>query len=76
MLFSIVPPEDVWSEPPAVAQAAVYRWIRLSGGGLVQLSPGPDGYRVARLVSPEPRDYLDPALQPGARWWAEDHLQG
>lgn len=66
MLYSIVPPEVIWSPPP-------------DGAGPVEdvaLGPGmaralcaiaPDGTRtLQRLVSVNPRDYLRPQWQPGA----------
>ena len=68
MIFTIMPPEDVWSEPTRRSEADAGDWVSLPGRRMVCLRRGPDGYRVERLVSLEPRDYLVPALQPGALW--------
>ena len=76
MLFSIVPPEDVWSEPPPDVAASPPQCVRLSEGCFVYVCRAPEGYRVMRLVSSEPRHYLDPALQPGMPWSMWPYGQG
>lgn len=39
--------------------------MALGGARFVEVEAGPHGLVVRRLISPVPRDYLDPALQPG-----------
>jgi hypothetical protein len=65
VLWSLLDPETVWAErrEPDVA------WRPLGPGRWVALAMGPSGRpAVVRLVSTEPRDYLDPALAPGTIW--------
>ena len=40
--------------------------VALGTGRFIEVEAGPHGFRVRRLISPLPRDYLDPALQPGS----------
>jgi hypothetical protein len=75
VLYSVMPPEDVWGER-TLAEAAGGRWVPLSPGRLLYVAPGPLGECIVRLISPEPRDYLDPGLQPGAPWPAPQHHPG
>lgn len=64
ILYTIMPPEWVWS-PPGEAEATE---VVAQGTRQVVLARGTDGSRrVARLISTEPRDFLDPRWQPGRR---------
>ncbi|BDG59436.1 YlzJ-like family protein [Caldinitratiruptor microaerophilus] len=40
--------------------------VALGGARFVEVEAGRHGFVVRRLISPLPRDYLDPALQPGS----------
>lgn len=69
-LYSILPAEVVLQPLEAVPQ----RWEEVdprSGRRLLLCRDGSGVVRIERLVSTEPRDYLDPALQPGVlhRGW-------
>lgn len=66
MLYSIIPPElvfeDIKASVPSIEEAA------FGGGGWrrLLLRQDPMGRAVIeRVISTEPRDYLDPRLQPG-----------
>lgn len=65
MLYSIIPPEVVLR--PADGPAAVlWEEVEASGARRLILRRDADGRVVIeRIISTEPRDYLDPALQPG-----------
>ncbi len=61
MLYTVVPVEDVLASPvtPRVGE------VELAGRRLVvDFTPGGPP-RLARLISTDPRDYLDGRLQPG-----------
>jgi hypothetical protein len=63
MLHSVMPPEVVWWEAGAEPE------LVMDGLRRIWLRTGPDGCRrIERIASTEPRDYLDPSLQPGAIW--------
>lgn len=65
MMYTIVPPEVLlYTEPQPAAPAAcsTCAW----GGRYLEVSHTPQGTMVNRLISTNPADYLNPALQPGA----------
>lgn len=70
MLFSIIPPEDVWAGAQDGGPAAgATQWLPIGRGAIVYLRQDPrHGICIERLISMEPRDYLDPRWQPGAPW--------
>jgi hypothetical protein len=65
MLHSVMPPEVIWwpaepvDGPEVVAEGPRRIWLGRDARGRRV---------VARLASTEPRDYLDPRLQPGSIW--------
>lgn len=60
ILWTIVPDEIVFGSPEAARRRlASYRARR------VVCEATPDGWRIATLLSTDPRDYLDPRLEPG-----------
>lgn len=64
MLFSIIPPETVFHE--ARGEEPVWEEVDLGGTRLVLVQHvGAGRVVVVRVISTEPRDFLDPALQPG-----------
>lgn len=64
MLFSIIPPETVFHA--AGGEAPVWEEVDLGGARRVLVQHvGAGRVVVVRVISTEPRDYLDPALQPG-----------
>lgn len=66
MLFTILPPETVWADAAAGAAEPPLLWVVVGPHRLVGLRRDPaGGARIERLVSTEPRDYLNPLLQPG-----------
>lgn len=73
--YSVVPPEELWSEwlgevEPASNDAAAdpseTAVCRLAGVPVLVERVG-SGRRVLRLLSTDPAHYLDPALTPGRR---------
>lgn len=62
VLYTIIPPEELFAddaEPVPPVKAAV-------GGVAALVTPLGDGTaRIERLLSTDPDDYLNPALQPG-----------
>lgn len=64
LIYSVVPPEVVFGQDGA--SPPVWEEVELAGGGRVILRREPGGRAVVeRVISTEPRDYLDPTLQPG-----------
>lgn len=66
VMYTLVSPSLWFAAPsdPAPVQAEV-----TLGQRRLLLERGSDGaHRVARLISTDPRDYLDPRWQPGAVW--------
>jgi hypothetical protein len=65
ILHTVMPPELVWS-PQAEAEP---QETVVDGPRQVVVARGRDGVRrVCRLISTEPRDFLDPRWQPGRVW--------
>ena len=70
MLYSVTPPEDVWN-PQGPASGPLLLWRR-HGSRMLCLRLLADGQaQVERLISTEPRDFLDPSFGPGAGWPVE-----
>lgn len=65
MLYSILPPEIVLEPPPAWAAPPLREEPLGPGPDRLLLRPGPHGAVVERLVTTDPRRYLDPRLAPG-----------
>lgn len=65
VIWSAMPIEMIMqgTEPEAAP------WVEIQiGSGVVLVEPGGDGTgTVVRLISTNPRDYLDPRFQPGTR---------
>ncbi len=61
MLYSIVPPEAILG-----LQDVEKREIIEAQAGFVETVQTPDGPMVSRLISTDPRSYLDPRYAPGA----------
>lgn len=63
ILYSIVPSDIVYAN---LQQSAIDRKYITYDGTTVEVSPVARGqYRVNRVISTRPRDYLNPKLQPG-----------
>jgi len=63
VIYTIYPPEVVL-EPP---QSEERKYLTVDCGGRILVLDVTDGQaRVARLLSVDPSDYLNPAWQPGA----------
>ncbi len=60
ILYSIVPPEQVFRQEPARPE------IREIDGGFVEGVRGETGFTVSRLCATELRMYLDDRYAPGA----------
>ncbi|MBX5466693.1 MAG: YlzJ-like family protein [Firmicutes bacterium] len=61
MLYTPMPWEMIFPEP---VEAQDQLWVSVRGR-LCQVRRGPDGWpRIERLVSTDPQDYLEPALNP------------
>lgn len=64
-LYTVVPPEEVWSGEPGADEAAAalvevtYRGVPLLARRTVQ------GAVIERLLTTNPYAYLDPGLRPG-----------
>ncbi|MBO8142349.1 MAG: YlzJ-like family protein [Firmicutes bacterium] len=66
MLWTVMPPEWVFEDDggPRLAEVA-------AGAMRIVLEAGPGGaWRVQRVLSTNPFDYLRPELSPGALWIA------
>ncbi len=68
LLYSVQPPEVVWSESETPAPTV----LEIPGNRrlIVERDPA-GGWRVVRLSSTEPRDYLDPRWRPGQRLFSQ-----
>lgn len=68
MLYTVVPLEDVlgWDGPEASRAPEAEAEVEVAGRRLVARPDGEGVFRLVRLVSTDPLDYLDPRLQPGA----------
>lgn len=65
MLYTIVPPEDIFGEPAPVAGGGSTIEVEHEGRYLVfQVDQGGQA-RLVRLISTNPSDYLNSLLQPG-----------
>lgn len=65
ILWSVMPIELVIDGMAPALPARVEMSVE---GRVLEVEPGSDGMAtVVRLVSTDPRDYLDPRFQPGAR---------
>jgi hypothetical protein len=63
VLYTPVAVEDIFATAPD-AQSLSERWVR---GRLCLVRVGKDGMpRLERLISTDPKDYLDPAFQPNS----------
>lgn len=63
ILYTIYPPEVIFHREE---EAPKRREVTLEGGVRLELTADADGqYRVNRLISTNPADYLDPRFQPG-----------
>lgn len=51
-----------WQPAPEI------RLFREQSGRMAECVREGDGWRLRRLISTDPRDYLDPALQPGENY--------
>jgi len=62
ILWSIIPPDMVWGnvDPPSA-----YEEIEYNGMKCLVEKTNPTQYRVVRLLTTNPNDYLSTALQPG-----------
>jgi hypothetical protein len=69
MMYSILPPEVVLADPAASVPPvdAVPLGPGSSAVLLVRRLPG-GGATIQRVVSTDPRHFLDPALAPGQAW--------
>lgn len=59
ILHSIISPYDIFCNSEQALQKPVYRQIK---GGMIEL----DGERIKRLISTDPKMYLDTRYTPGA----------
>ncbi|MFZ5823326.1 MAG: YlzJ-like family protein [Bacillota bacterium] len=65
ILWSVMPIELVLE---GLAPSTPARAEMVVDGRILEVEPGSDGTAtVQRLLSTDPRDYLDPRFQPGAR---------
>jgi len=70
LIYSIVPPEVVFSRD-GETRPRVWEEMESDGARRVLVRRDGDGRAVIeRIISTEPRDYLDPALQPGRPYGA------
>ncbi len=69
MIYSILPPEVVLADPAETVPPS--ETVPLGPGSsavlLVRRRPG-GGATIQRVVSTDPRHFLDPALAPGQAW--------
>lgn len=61
LLYSIVPYEKIFESPAPTAP----EFKRISGG-YVELSKNESGYEVSRVISTDPRVYLNERFYPGS----------
>lgn len=86
LLYTIVPPEVIFEDgfhgfhdPESHGQSGEGLILRRAGRAAVvslqTVAGAPYGY-IRQVFSTDPRDYLDPALQPGQRLWVHGEGPG
>ncbi len=68
LLYTIVPPELIFEETSPQPRAGASRCRKIRGGMLEMTMTGDDDGRISRLISTDPKLYLNPRYSPGSRW--------